>query len=745
MMLVRDDHAVRPKFYALIADLAAQVVLQRDGKDPDPTGVDIQTEEIITSYMAKEKLMEIDQQAKEMQKALENVSNLRAESRKELTAITENLTTQNQKISSVLEGQRQSKVKLVNDREKRISGQAKEIEKHVKEAQKREDQAQKLKRELAKMGLDVDLSTLTGADKVEVTGIPKRGTGTGGPGKGSGTGTGTGTGEGGSGAPGGGSGPGAGGPPGPPGAGSGPPPPAAAKAAPPPPAAAKATPPPPPAVKATPPPPPPGGAPPPPPPPGGGPPPPPPPPGGGPPPPPPPPGGGPPPPPGMGAPAPFMGVQKKYQPTNQMKRVNWHKLPAMKMKDTVWSEADEDKWVEILDLDDLETKFSVKKTAPKDDEGLAAKLAGKSKEVTFIDPKKAYTLAIFLKQLKIPPEDLRVKFLALDEVAFSDATLLLMEKYLATSEEIDALKAYDGDVNLLSTADRFVLSMNVNIPRYPQRLRCIIFHRRFNDVIADLQNDIQSVRLASEELKTSEKLGQILELILLVGNYMNSSLKNVAPVYGFKMNFLNKLSTTKTADGKSTLLNHLVDVMDDKFPGVLDLGEEICHVERAAKVSLQTVQSDMGELGKDVTFLGNELAHHTTSSREDPFGKVMDISATKGGILFGAMYICSLTQLYEFYKVAKAKFDLMKEQNADMTKAFMDTVVYFAEDTKKASPDEFFANFTQFLASLKQARAQNFLAKEKKEREAKREKEQLERQYRNKAHGQAKANMQKLT
>ena len=46
---------------------------------------------------------------------------------------------------------------------------------------------------------------------------------------------------------------------------------------------------------------------------------------------------------------------------------------------------------------------------------------------------------------------------------------------------------------------------------------------------------------ACEEVKKSKKFARMLELILLLGNYMNSGSRN-AQAYGFEMSFLTKVS-----------------------------------------------------------------------------------------------------------------------------------------------------------------------------------------------------------
>lgn len=53
--------------------------------------------------------------------------------------------------------------------------------------------------------------------------------------------------------------------------------------------------------------------------------------------------------------------------------------------------------------------------------------------------------------------------------------------------------------------------------------------------------DIVSGTAACEEVKSSGKFAKILELLLLLGNYMNTGSNN-AGAYGFEISFLTKVS-----------------------------------------------------------------------------------------------------------------------------------------------------------------------------------------------------------
>lgn len=55
--------------------------------------------------------------------------------------------------------------------------------------------------------------------------------------------------------------------------------------------------------------------------------------------------------------------------------------------------------------------------------------------------------------------------------------------------------------------------------------------------------DVESVLEASKEVRHGPKLKKVMEVILLMGNYMNSSNKTAGPVHGFKVDFLAKVCT----------------------------------------------------------------------------------------------------------------------------------------------------------------------------------------------------------
>lgn len=63
---------------------------------------------------------------------------------------------------------------------------------------------------------------------------------------------------------------------------------------------------------------------------------------------------------------------------------------------------------------------------------------------------------------------------------------------------------------------------------------------RYEELVQDIKPDIVASTAACEEVKSSKKFARILELILLLGNYMNSGSKN-GQAFGFEISFLTKV------------------------------------------------------------------------------------------------------------------------------------------------------------------------------------------------------------
>lgn len=476
-----------------------------------------------------------------------------------------------------------------------------------------------------------------------------------------------------------------------------------------------------------PPPPPPGGGapPPPPPPPGSGPPPPPPPPGGGPPPPPPAPGAprppGPPAPPGPpGMPSPMMNPnqlpfgmkpKKKYNPDTPLKRANWDKIAPVKLtKESFWVQVNEEALEKETIFQGLVDQFasSNKRMKEAGDRKIEKKPAKKIKELKVLDGKSAQNLAIVLGSIKMPYRELANAIMQCDETVLSASMLEQLVKFMPEPGQLNQLKEYKDKYDELAEAEQFGVVMS-SIKQLLPRLKSLLFKAQFDDLVADIKPGVVATTAACEEVKQSKKFARLLELILMVGNYMNSGSRNAQSV-GYHISYLTQLKNTKSIDGNITLLHYLALILEDNFCELLGFPEELIHADKAARISQETIQKNIASMGMSVKDLQNNLKNLSkgSSGADDRFADEMN----------------------KFISKASEQFELLESMYKKMDQLYKSIGEYFCIDTKKVSIDEFFSYITTFITEFQNAHKENIKRHETQEkiRRAKEAKEKAERE-----------------
>lgn len=478
---------------------------------------------------------------------------------------------------------------------------------------------------------------------------------------------------------------------------------------------------------------------------GGGPPPPPPPPpmpgmmgagGGGPPPPPPPPmpgkmggpGGGPPPPPmpgmmGAGGPPPppmagMMGAgpafralpqlppqlphglkpKKTYTVDGPMKRMNWKAIVPSRMSEkSFWVRCEEQRLASDDILAELNTKFSSKPPKKKDANaanngdavdrpaGANAKKSDRI-ELRVLDAKSAQNLLILIggSMKHLPYPAIKSSLLRCDVSTLSSNVLQQLIQYLPSPDQLKRLQEIKASGERLSAAEDFAATIG-EIKRLGPRLHSLNFQLNFADMVQDIKPDIVAGTAACEEVKTSRKFAKVLELILLYGNYLNTGTNN-AQAFGFEIGFLTKLTNTKDADNRFTLLHYIVDTVEKKFPDALALAEDLAHVARAARVSPDTIQKQMRQMQSWLKNLEADLANNKLpQADEDAFATVMGPFAVE----------------------CRQQVEVLGKMQKQMESLFADLGEFYAFDVAKYTMEEFFTDVKTFVELFEQAHKDN--------------------------------------
>lgn len=360
---------------------------------------------------------------------------------------------------------------------------------------------------------------------------------------------------------------------------------------------------------------------------------------------------------------------------------------------TVFTEIDDEKILEELDLDEFEDLFKTKAQGPSIEiscqKGKSAQKA--LSKVMLLETNRAKNLAITLRKAGKTTEEIcraiqmyDLKTLPLDFVE-------CLNRFLPLENEVKLLKQYEKErkpLDDLSNEDRFMMHFS-KIERLSQRMTIMTFVGNFAENIQMLNPQLNAIIAASMSIKTSQKLKAMLEIILALGNYMNSSKRGA--VYGFKLQSLDLLSDTKSTDRKLTLLHYIAIVVKRKYCNIATFWNELHYIEKAAAVSLENVLLDVKEMGHNMELVKRESNKHEHN-----------------------------LVLKDFLSLNEGKLEKLQRDSKTAQEAYNKVVGYFGESAKTTPPSVFFPVFVRFVKSYKEAEQQNELRK--KQEQALREK-----------------------
>ncbi|XP_008567682.1 PREDICTED: protein diaphanous homolog 1 [Galeopterus variegatus] len=435
----------------------------------------------------------------------------------------------------------------------------------------------------------------------------------------------------------------------------------------------------------------------------------------------------PPPPPapfGFGVPAapvlPFGLTPKKlYKPEVQLRRPNWSKFVAEDLsQDCFWTKVKEDRFENNELFAKLSLAFSAQtKTskAKKDQEGGEEKKSvqkKKVKELKVLDSKTAQNLSIFLGSFRMPYQEIKNVILEVNEAVLTESMIQNLIKQMPEPEQLKMLSELKDEYDDLAESEQFGVVMGT-VPRLQPRLNAILFKLQFSEQVENIKPEIVSVTAACEELRKSENFSSLLEITLLVGNYMNAGSRN-AGAFGFNISFLCKLRDTKSTDQKMTLLHFLAELCENDYPDVLKFPDELAHVEKASRVSAENLQKNLDQMKKQISDVERDVQNFPAATDEkDKF----------------------VEKMTSFVKDAQEQYNKLRMMHSNMETLYKELGEYFLFDPKKLSVEEFFMDLHNFKNMFLQAVKENQKRRETEEKmrraklaKEKAEKERLEKQ-----------------
>ncbi|KAF9177605.1 Dishevelled associated activator of morphoproteinsis 2 [Haplosporangium sp. Z 767] len=343
------------------------------------------------------------------------------------------------------------------------------------------------------------------------------------------------------------------------------------------------------------------------------------------------------------------------------------------------------------------------------------KASKKTREILILEQRRAHQINIMLGGMKQTNAEIRLAILRMDEESLSLVQLSNLLKFVPEPEETGKLLEYKDaseDVKLqLGKAEAFFVEVGSNdliqilkIDRYQQRLEGLKFKMTFQSLMDGINEAMTAISIASEGLKDAKYFKELLNLILMLGNYMNGGGHN-GGAFGFKIASINRLVDTKASNTPNmTLLHFLTNITEATLPDLLRYQDEIRSCGEACRVSLPELQSDFNHIKTMLKEIKAELSSHYPDS----------------------LKICPDDRFYEvmqpFIESAEEEFVKAEVTMKKMDGLYKDCVKFYGEDPAIMKPDEFFGIFKTFTASFEKAREDN---RKQREKDTQREKAKL--------------------
>lgn len=390
-------------------------------------------------------------------------------------------------------------------------------------------------------------------------------------------------------------------------------------------------------------------------------------------------------------------------------------------KDTVWYMMNDDRLMKEIDFELFEKEFRLSTTpigmqdksagvngggagvgagGKSKVDGFKAKLPPAQQKDSLMEYERLKGIAIRARRL---PSDLSTPDLVkaingLDTDVLNIETIELLQRMVPLECEVQAYKQYflaKKDVDKLTDEDKLMRQFAC-VERFALKLDIMAYMSAFDENVKTLRPQIDALTMASKSVKTSAKMKRVLEIILALGNYMNSSKKG--PCYGFRLESLESLTITKAGQNKKrNFLHYIHDLVVEKYPDLQNFYTELKFIDKASQFALDSILSEVDALEKGMRDTKRELDHRTANAA----------SGTGANSQASSDKLAQNKRLSDFYNRCNEIMTKLKSDSINGQKLFKECLEHYGEDTSTAKMSTFFGYFVKFVKAWKTAEVEN--------------------------------------
>ncbi|XP_011504176.1 PREDICTED: cell division control protein 12 [Ceratosolen solmsi marchali] len=382
-------------------------------------------------------------------------------------------------------------------------------------------------------------------------------------------------------------------------------------------------------------------------------------------------------------------------PKTKMKTINWNKIPNHKVigKRNIWSlVANEHQNSPMADLDwaEMEGLFCQQvppmipvNTTYSNNFGNGVDTDRRRREpmeIALLDGKRSLNVNIFLKQFRSSNEDIiqLIKDGGHDDIGAEKLRGLL--KILPEVDELEMLKSFDGDKSKLGNAEKFFLQL-IQVPNYKLRIECMLLKEEFAANMSYLEPSINSMILAGEDLMTNKSLQEVLYMVLVAGNFLNSG-GYAGNAAGVKLSSLQKLTEIRANKPGMNLIHYVAMQAERKRKDLLNFARGMSALDSATKTTVEQLMNEFNALDTRIKKIRSQIQLPSTE---------LDIQ----------------NQMAQFLQMAEQEMAQLKRDMEELDGVKRTLAEFFCEDFNTFKIEECFKIFHQFCQKFNQAVAEN--------------------------------------
>ncbi|XP_064609571.1 LOW QUALITY PROTEIN: inverted formin-2-like [Liolophura sinensis] len=321
------------------------------------------------------------------------------------------------------------------------------------------------------------------------------------------------------------------------------------------------------------------------------------------------------------------------------------------------------------DVCDLETMFAETGSSFRDFE-----------EIQLLEPSTRLQLNLFLERLDTGVDDLVRSLEREDPLPINLTGLKCLAQVLPCSNEVSAVRKYTGNQQSLGMAEQFLLYLS-NVSHYRVLLEGHLTRAEFTSSLNKLKSSLKAQTEACQEILENVSLAKFLHLILDVGNFLNHDKFN-GNACGFKLETLARLNHVRSNVPNKTLLHFIVKMSEDRDDTILQFLNDLSHLEKASRMSLEDMKTEVNEMNTRLRKLVQNLAKASTHVRN----------------------------VFEFFlEDVRQDFANFQSDINSLRQLSHKVAVYFCEDELDFSLQDCFVCLLHFCKQVKKCKEENML------------------------------------